>query len=131
MKDPGRLYGRSIGFPPRIDSNGHLTWSEGPQNIRESIKIILLTEAGERLMLSDFGAGLKQFLYAPNTVETRRLLEDRITLTLEQWEPRILLQNVNAEQDPDHPQHAIVTITYQLVTTRQTESVTLQVKLGD
>lgn len=130
MTVAGDIYGRGISFPPRIDANGRVAWSEGTQNIRESIKVILLTELGERLMLTEFGAGLKQFLYEPNTVETRRLLEEQITQALEQWEPRLQLQEVNVEEDAKDPQQAIATVIYNLIATQQTERVSVQVKLG-
>jgi hypothetical protein len=130
MTEAGNIYGRGISFPPRIDANGRVAWSEGTQNIRESIKIILLTELGERLMLSEFGAGLKNFLYEPNTVETRRLIEEQITHALNQWEPRIQLQEVNVEEDTNDSQQAIATITYKLTATQQVIGVSVQVKLG-
>ena len=130
MTEAGYIYGRGISFPPRIDANGHVAWSEGTQNIRESIKVILLTELGERLMLTEFGAGLKQFLYEPNTVETRRLLEEQITQALEQWEPRLQLQEVNVAEDANDSQQAIATINYKLIATQQTERVSVQLNLG-
>lgn len=130
MTRAGDLYGRGISFPPRIDANGRFQCSEGTPNIREAIRIILLTDSGERLMLPEFGAGLKQFLYEPNTVETRRLIEEQITQALEQWEPRIQLKEVRVEQDADDAQQAIATIHYKLVATRQSESVSVQLKLG-
>jgi uncharacterized protein len=130
MTRAGNLYGRGIGFPPRIGANGRFQWSEGTDNIREAIRIILLTDTGERLMLSEFGAGLKRFLYEPNTIETRRLIEERITLALEQWEPRIQLKGVRVEQDAGDAQQAIATIQYKLIATQQSESVSVQLKLG-
>lgn len=130
MTREGDLYGRSMSFPPRVDANGRFAWSEGTRNVHESIKIILLTEAGERLMLPEFGAGLKRFLYEPNTVATRHLIEEQITRSLEQWEPRIQIQEVNVEADPSDDRKAIATLRYNLVATQQTESVTLHVALG-
>ena len=46
----GQLFGRSIGFPPRVGADGRWAWSEGADNVRESIRIILMTEENERLM---------------------------------------------------------------------------------
>ncbi|NTV96894.1 MAG: TOBE domain-containing protein, partial [Thiobacillus sp.] len=39
-----RLFGRGISFPPRIGSDGRIAWSEGEQNVRESIRVILMTD---------------------------------------------------------------------------------------
>ena len=47
--DTGRILGRGMGFPPRVDASGRMVWSEGEANIRESIRIILMTEQEELL----------------------------------------------------------------------------------
>ena len=73
------IFGQGLSFPPRVDANGRIAWSAGEQNVRESIRLILLTEPGERLMRETFGCGLRQFLFEPNTVATRqRLLLHRV-----------------------------------------------------
>ena len=42
-------FGRGVGFPLRLTQEGRLAWSEGEGNVRESIRLILLTAQGERL----------------------------------------------------------------------------------
>jgi phage baseplate assembly protein W len=127
--DAGTLFGRSIGFPPRIGEDGRLAWSEGPENVRESIRIILMTEQRERLMLPEFGAGLGAFLFEPNTATTRRLIQERIQVALARWEPRIRVESVTVEEDPANPEAAIATIAYQLVADQSRERVALSVSL--
>jgi phage baseplate assembly protein W len=128
--DAGQLYGRGMAFPPRVGADGHIAWSEGEANIREAIEIILRTEERERINLPSFGAGLRRFLFEPNNVATRFQIEDRITKALQQWEPRILVKSVDAEEDPRDPQSAVVTINYQLVATQSTAQVTISVQLA-
>ena len=86
------IFGQGLGFPPRVGGDGRLYWSVGEQNVRESIRIILLTEPGERLMRETFGCGLRRFLFEPNTVTTRQLIKERITEAIGRWEPRVALQ---------------------------------------
>lgn len=128
--DTGKLFGRGIGFPPRIGADGRIAWSEGPENIRESIRIILLTELQERVMLPEFGGGLKSFLFEPNIISTHRLIQNRITQNLERWEPRIQLVTVDVNNDPSHQQTAIVDIVYKLIATDQEEHLDLSVQLS-
>ena len=128
--DAGKLFGRSIAFPPRIGGDGRMAWSEGPQNIRESIQIILQTEVGERLMLRSFGAGLGRFLFEPNTTANRRLIQERVETALRLWEPRIRLRRVRVEADPQDPQQVIITLDYGLVSTGTGERLALTVNLG-
>ena len=128
--DAGRLYGRGISFPPHLGPDGRVAWSEGEANVREAIRIILLTDQGERLLLPDFGGNLGRYLFEPNTVTTRQLIADRITKALEQWEPRILVESVDVEPDPDDSQAAIATINYKLVATQVRARVSLSVTLA-
>ncbi|SRR6266403_697387 len=130
MMNGGQLYGRSLAFPPRVAADGRMAWSEGETNIRESIRIILKTEQGERLNLPDFGAGLQRYLFEPNTVSTRFQIEDQITKALLLWEPRISVTGVSVEQDPEETQSAIATIEYKLVSTGIQERVNLRLNLG-
>ena len=130
MIDQGALFGRSISFPPRLGADGRWAWSAGPENIRESIRVILLTEPDERLMLPAFGGGLQPYLFEPNTVASHRLIQERIMQALRQWEPRIELQEVDVQEDPDDPQAAVVTIRYALVATRASESLSFSVRMS-
>jgi hypothetical protein len=128
--DEGRIFGRSISFPPRIGTDGRVAWSAGAENVRESIRVILLTEANERLMLPEFGGGLTSFLFEPNTVVTHRLIQERITQSLGRWEPRIKLESVTVKRDPADQQAAIVTIEYKLIATGASDQLSLTVQLA-
>lgn len=125
-----KLYGRGIAFPPRIGSNGRWAWSQGEDNIRESIQVILLTEVGERVMLDAFGGDLRRFLFEPNTTATRRMIETRVSEALRLWEPRIRVGSVRADPDPGDEQQVIVTIEYKLVATQASEQLSLSLNLG-
>jgi phage baseplate assembly protein W len=128
--DNGRLFGRGISFPPRVGPDGRITWSEGEENVRESIRIILMTEQPERLRTPGFGGSLGRFLFEPNTVTTRRSIQERITREIAQWEPRVMVEAVDVNADPSDPQSAVAEITYKLVATQVRERVTLNVTLA-
>jgi uncharacterized protein len=124
------VFGSGISFPPRLGPDGRVAVSAGPENIREAIRVILLTEPGERIQLSDFGGGVGRFLFEPNTVSTRRLVQERIEAALKQWEPRAALESVDVEPADDDPQGAVATVRYRLVANRASETVSLRVALG-
>lgn len=128
--DEGKLFGRGISFPPRIGPDGRIAWSAGPENIREAIRVILMTEKQERLMLPDFGGGLQSFLFQPNIVATHRLIQERITQALARWEPRIRVESVTVERDPADDHAAIITIAYKLVATGAGDRLSLNVQLS-
>jgi phage baseplate assembly protein W len=81
-------------------------------------------------MLPTFGAGLRRFLFEPNTPATRRLIGERIQESLRLWERRIAVEDVRVDPDPGEPQAVIVTIEYRLVATNANGQVTLAVNLG-
>lgn len=128
--DPGRLLGRGMSFPPRVGQDGHIAWSEGEANVRESIRVILLTDLRERLLAPEFGGGLPGYLFEPNTVTTRHQIQERIQKALERWEPRIAVESVTVEPDPASADAAIATIVYKLVATQARERVSLGVTLA-
>jgi phage baseplate assembly protein W len=124
------IYGQGISFPPRLGPDGRMAWSDGPDNIREAMMVILLTEPGERIMLPDFGGKLRSFLFEPNTVATRRLIQDDIQKALQIWEPRITVQSISVDADSNDARAAIATIQYQLVATQTTGQVSVRLQLG-
>jgi len=126
----GDIVGRGISFPPRLGADGRMAWSAGEQNVRESIRVVLMTELGERLRRPDFGAGLSRYLMEPNTVTTRRQIQDRIVKALALWEPRIEVESVVVEPARDDPDSATATIVYRLVATGAQEAVTTDIRMS-
>ncbi len=124
------LFGQGISFPPRLGADGRVAWSSGPENIRELIQVVLLTQPGERLMLSGFGGKLRSFLFEPNSVATRQRIQEEIESTLSLWEPRITVQSVSVDPDSDDPRAAVATLQYQLVASQTVEQLQLRVQLG-
>lgn len=131
MSDQGAtLFGRGVAFPPQVGPDGRMAYSDGAQNVAQSIRVILMTEQGERIMRPDFGAGLGKFLFEPNTAATHRLIEDRIRTALGRWEPRIALQGVDVREDPAEPRRALATIRYQLIATGVQQAVDISVSVS-
>jgi len=124
------IFGQGISFPPRLGADGRFAWSNGPDNIREALQVILLTDQTERVMLPNFGGNLRTYLFEPNTVATRQRLKEQIENALTVWEARITVQSVSVDPDPDDPRAAIATIQYQLVASQTPAQVNLTLQLG-
>jgi phage baseplate assembly protein W len=121
----GRLYGQGVDFPPRIGADGHLGWSAGELNVRQSICIILRTRPGERILRPEFGCGLDRFLFEPNSVGTLRLIQEEVKRALERWERRIVLEDVRVATNQADPRAVDITVGYRLVATQVRERVGL------
>lgn len=83
-----------------------------PQLLTDSIKQILLTEKGERVMRPDFGTRLRGMLFDnidPNFVElVRREVVDAIT----RWEPRVQVKRVEVVQDREFESKVTVNVEF-------------------
>src|SRR5262245_24158757 len=124
------LLGRGISFPPRIGLDGRMAYSSGAENVRESIRVILSTDRQERVMLPQFGGGLARYLFEPNTPDTHRLIQERITQALVRWEPRIELEAVRVTAAADDPRAAVATVRYRLKATGGSDRTDLTVRLA-
>jgi uncharacterized protein len=108
-------------FPIQPDANGSLGYVAGDQNVEQSLHVLLMTRLGERVMRGDFGTDAPRLVFAPGSPQYLRLLEKTIQDAVRDWEPRVDLNRVSAESDPD-PQRAsriTVSISY---TVRQTNT---------
>ena len=131
MSPPASTFGRGVKFPPQLADGGtSLATSEGPENVREGVRIVLSTEPGERPGRPLFGAGLGRFLGEPNAAATWRLIRDRVERALADWEPRVRVESVEVGPDPGGAAAAVVAITYRLVATGDRARVGLTVPLG-
>jgi phage baseplate assembly protein W len=92
------IHGRGIAFPMRLGTAG-LNESAGRRKIQESIRIILETQYGERVMRPDFGCNLKRLLFAPNNETTASLARYYVEEGLTRWEPRIDILDVTVTND--------------------------------
>jgi len=124
-----QIFGCGVAFPPHLDSSGQWAMSVGAQNVRESIQILLLTRLGERLMYPTYGSMLRTYLFAPNTASTRKSIQEAISAALKQWEPRITVDSITVDVDPNDPQAAIAAIQYRLVANQLASQVTLTLQL--
>ena len=82
--------GRGVKFPLQVNpQSGKLAMSEGEEDIREAIRIILHTVRGERVMRPDFGSNVMDYVFAPASSSTRENLAAHVRDTLTRQEPRI------------------------------------------
>jgi len=82
--------GQGWKFPVSVDpASGRIAMSVHEQDIRESIRIILATAPGERVMRPDFGCGIHDLVFAPMNRATLGLFESRVRESITKFEARI------------------------------------------
>lgn len=110
--------GRGWKFPVQVDrTTGRIMMSEYEEDIAESIRIIMGTTKGERVMRPDFGCGVQHFVFGATDETTLRLLESNIKEALRVWEPRVHDVDVDAVPDREEPGKLLISIRYVVRTT--------------
>jgi uncharacterized protein len=88
--------GRGWKFPVGINPiTGRLAMSEHEQDIKESIRIIVTTAPGERVMRPDFGCGIHELVFSTISRATLGMFESRIRQAIIKWEPRVEILNLD------------------------------------
>jgi phage baseplate assembly protein W len=98
-------------FPPKL-VGGALRYARYEDDIEQAIQIILLTSRGERVMLPEFGAGLRDFVFEPNSDATRARIAEGVRKALVDWEPRINLERVEVTESDDGPNVVLIHVDY-------------------
>lgn len=76
----------NIAFPYRVDGRGRTAEAEHDDaHLRDMIEQVLFTVPGERVNRPDFGCGLLQLVFAPNSVELAATLQVLVQGALQQW----------------------------------------------
>ena len=111
--------GRGPAFPLRIDSRGNLAMSQEERLIEESLRMIIGTAPGERVMRPDFGCRIHELVFHPNNFSTASMARYYVSEALVKWEPRIRDVVVDAHPDPTTEESLTVRISYRVVSTNE------------
>ncbi len=75
----------NIDFPFHFDSRGRTATTDDNDHIRDMIEQFLFTNAGERVNRPEFGSGVLQLVFAPNSPELASTLQFTVKAGLQQW----------------------------------------------
>ncbi|MFL6215077.1 MAG: GPW/gp25 family protein [Blastocatellia bacterium] len=89
-----------IDFPLLFDRRGRSAAACNDDHIREMIEQLLFTSPGERVNGPDFGSGLLQMVFAPNSPELAAALQFTVQAALQQWLGDLIqVQELEVESD--------------------------------
>jgi uncharacterized protein len=92
--------GRGWAWPLALDAQGEIALDGGAENIAQSVRLILETNLGERVMRPEFGSGLRAAIFENIDATTLALTRHHIERALTQWEPRIDQLSIVTEARP-------------------------------
>lgn len=110
--DPLDFIGRGWAFPVGLDLRGRVALTSGSETIERSIRLILQTVRGSRVMRPQFGSDLHLLAFAENNATTAGLADFYVRRALARWEPRIEVENVKVSWLEADQGAMIIDITY-------------------
>ena len=75
----------NVDYPFRFDARGRTAATDDDDHIRDMIEQLLFTNPGERVNRPDFGSGLLDLVFAPNSPELAAALQFSMQAAVQQW----------------------------------------------
>ena len=112
----------NIDYPFHFDGRGRTAQTGDEDHIRDLIEQVLFTSPGERVNRPDFGCGLMQLVFAPNSEELATATQYLVQGSLQRWLGELIqVQSVDVKSDD-----SIIEVTVQYIVKRNQESQTAQ-----
>lgn len=110
--------GKGWHFPPTFTERGRDVWQVADdEDIQQSLHLLLATAQGERVMLEDFGCDLNRFVFEEMDRSLSNRLAGAVKTALLRYEPRIKVENVEAEISSESEGLLLIHVVYQVLAT--------------
>jgi len=110
----------NIDFPLDFDGRGRTALTDDDDHVRDMLEQLIFTSPGERVNRPDFGSGIMQLIFAPNSPELAATLQFTMQAAIQRWLGDVLdLKNLDV-QNVDST--LTIDIQYVVRRTNQTET---------
>ena len=75
----------NIDWPFHLDARGRSAATDVDDHVRDMIEQLLFTSHGERVNRPDFGSGVQQLVFAPNSPELAATVQFTLQAALQMW----------------------------------------------
>lgn len=114
MSNTADFIGRGVMFPMRVDQAGSIAMSSGVDELDSSIRMVLITAPGERLMRPNFGCRIWELMFEPINANTLGLMAVAVREALGQWEPRVDVESVTVDPVDGADGRVLINIVYRV-----------------
>lgn len=83
-----------------VDKNDLRAWYD-KDAIITSLRNLFTTKPGQRFLFPKYGLDLREFLFQPITTTTSRIIGEKITRAIRDYEPRVVLEKCLVTGRPD------------------------------
>lgn len=115
--------GQCWAFPPRFAPDTGVSLTAGVEAVMQSLRVLFMTEPGERIMRESYGGGMHDFIFENITGELLASIHNRIEESILRYEPRALLKDVIIQPDTQDASRLRVQIIVYLSGTDLVETV--------
>lgn len=84
------------------------------QILESSVKMLLSTAIGERIMLPEYGTNLRTLLFEPNLSGIEALAQHEVITALQKWEPRVKLSSISVTRNNNREVYIALVLTSML-----------------
>jgi hypothetical protein len=113
----------NVRYPYGFDASGHTAACDDTDHIEQMLEQLLFTNPGERVMQPNFGSGVAQLVFAPNSPQLAATVEYTMQGAIQQYLGDIIaLQNLTVTADDST---LTIDIGYIVRNTGQSASLTL------
>ena len=112
--------GRGWSFPPTFDRRiAGVQMLEHEADIASSLHLLLSTARGERIMVPHYGCNIDELVFENLDTRMRTLMADKIESAILYHEPRIDLERVHVDDDPEETLEGrvLIGVTYRVKAT--------------
>ncbi len=90
------MQGHSVKLPLKKDPiDGLYSMNKVPiDSIKQNLKMLLLTNPGERIMIPDYGVGLKRYLFEQKDQYTAAKIENKIVQQIEKYLSIVVIEQI-------------------------------------
>jgi uncharacterized protein len=118
-----QFVGSGWAFPMRIDPAGRIALVSHEKEIEEAMRLVLATAPGERPMRPKFGCAVHDLVFAPVNERTVGRIRYEVRSSLERWEPRIEVADVDVTVDRQRPEVLYIVVRYSIRGTNNPRSL--------
>jgi phage baseplate assembly protein W len=105
----------NIAFPMSIAEDGRIASTGYADHVRHMIEQLIFTNPGERVNRPDFGSGLYQLLFAPNSIELAATVQFTMMAALQRYLGDIV--EIQSLEVIDAEDHLTIDLSYRIVRT--------------
>ncbi|MBV9270717.1 MAG: GPW/gp25 family protein [Candidatus Eremiobacteraeota bacterium] len=106
--------GNGFAFPLRITPLGGFAFAAYEADVEQAVFQILSTAKGERVMLPDFGCGMHDLVFSPNTATQAGAVAAEVRQALVRWEPRIDVLNIDVAVSGEQGELLLIRVDYRI-----------------